>query len=891
MPHPSAGFAEDLAPADDRRIVVHRFNGANSLSFLKNAFQFYAERRTFAIDRPDLDLDRVPGLVVAGDVVSAADHGWGRFDHVPSWSDDPAQIVFTSGTEGRPKPILLSHANLADVVARLNAVMEVDAGIREYIGVPVTYSFGLGRARAVSAAGGALYLPARGFDPHEIRDMLARDEINAVSAVPSLWRVLLAHPGVIGALGAKVRWIEIGSQYMARAEKEAMKALFPEARIVQHYGLTEASRTTFLDVSRTAGEALESVGAPTGAVEVAIGPDGAVRIRGPHVALGALDETGRRRPLVDAEGWLVTRDRGELRDGLLWYGGRLDDQINLGGVKFAAEALERDVAALIPSAPLDFAIAAIPDPVRGDGILLACGPEAAEIADLLEAALRATLRRRGADPGRSLQVLRVAALPRTDTGKVRRPALRERFLALDAAARPEPAPDGAGEALSPAELRVAAAWRRVLGAAGITRASSFHDLGGDSLGAVQIGLAMEAAGFAPAQIRATLEGRPLAEVAALDAAAMSDVERRGGAETAGAAALPARTAVQWSIGALRGFMVLLVIVVHWAPGVLERLGEGAAALNHTLSPLWRFGTPGFAMVFGMGIGHFLLPEFAANRAAVMRRLMTALALVFSGLVLLAAAYIARALLRGEAPSGLLVAHGFYNVLAYYCLALATAPLWLAGLARIKASPPVLLLLAGAIWAVGWGVAAVTPAGQVDGLLEWPRLMLVANYGYFRMTAVVFAGIAVGLWLRGAEPRRAAVQLTLVGAAILAATLGVALENRFALSAMFGGPPLRSLLASIGYAGLATLLLGLVMTVFDAWARLGAAPRAGARALVVTGALALPLFAFHGLVIPVKDILVLTGVPEVLALALSMGAFLAGAGYAWRRLDRMFFRGI
>jgi acyl-CoA synthetase (AMP-forming)/AMP-acid ligase II len=129
-------------------------------------------------------------------------------------TDTPAQISFSSGTTGRPKALLLSHRALNDVVTRINDAMGVTDEIREYIGVPVTFSFGFGRARAVAVAGGQSYLPPNGFDPTEIGRMLKAGEINAISAVPTLWRVLLAHPEVIGQAGDKVRWIEIGSQYM-----------------------------------------------------------------------------------------------------------------------------------------------------------------------------------------------------------------------------------------------------------------------------------------------------------------------------------------------------------------------------------------------------------------------------------------------------------------------------------------------------------------------------------------------------------------------------------------------------------------------------------------------------------------------------------------------------
>ena len=109
--------------------------------------------------------------------------GWFDERLDPIERDAPAQILFSSAKiTGRPKALLISHRALADVTHRINAAMQVDATIREYVGVPVTFSFGFGRARAVAAVGGRSYLPPNGFDPGEIARMLEAGEINA------LWR-------------------------------------------------------------------------------------------------------------------------------------------------------------------------------------------------------------------------------------------------------------------------------------------------------------------------------------------------------------------------------------------------------------------------------------------------------------------------------------------------------------------------------------------------------------------------------------------------------------------------------------------------------------------------------------------------------------------------------
>ncbi len=290
-------------------IEVVAFEGANSRQYLAAVFDAYRAGQVVLALPAGAGSRTVPGTKILDRRSFPADPGWfdARLELIDE--DRPAQISLSSGTTGRPKALLLSHRALSDVVRRINAALGVTGEIREYIGVPVTFSFGFGRARAVAAAGGQSYLPPNGFDPTEIRRMLDENRINAISAVPTLWRVLLNAPDIIGEAGRKVRWIEIGSQYMAGSEKEAMKALFPEARIVQHYGLTEASRSTLLDVSGSTGATLESVGQPGETGEVAISEEGLIRLRGPHLAMGLVSGAGLK-PITDADGWLTTADRG-----------------------------------------------------------------------------------------------------------------------------------------------------------------------------------------------------------------------------------------------------------------------------------------------------------------------------------------------------------------------------------------------------------------------------------------------------------------------------------------------------------------------------------------------------------------------------------------------------
>lgn len=858
----------------------------NTLGFLERVFACWDEGRLFAITRDPQALDGL-GMAVETATLEPARGGWGHFFHHPHLSDEPAQIVFSSGTEGQPKAILLSHRNLADVVGRLNDVMGVTDEIREYIGVPVTYSFGLGRARAVAAAGGAIFLPER-FDPAQIRDMLVEGRINAISAVPSLWRQLLTVPDVIGTEGRKVRWIEIGSQYMAASDKLALRKLFPQARIVQHYGLTEASRTTFLDVSAAPKAALESVGEAQGRVALRITDEGAIAIRGDHVALGLILPGGTLAPLTDAEGWLETRDRGEIRDGRLWYLGRLDDQINLAGVKLGAEGLEEEIRRLVPAAGNHIAIASVPDPLRGEAVLLAIEEAVGDAVPLVEDAARLGLKRRGVQVAQgsngSLKVLHLPALPRTDTDKIQRRLLPGLWQDRQALKGPAMKVASGLVDLSPAEMRLAAIWARVVGEGQFSPEAGFYDLGGDSLSSVQIGLVMEAERLPRPVIRATMEGRSLRE-----AATLLEAERGGGAADEPVAALPEAALRSWAITMTRAVMALSVILSHWGPGVFERLGIGRQA-EAVLALFYRMGTPGFAAVFGIGIGYFMLPDFFPRRQSVLRRLGKSFQLVMIGLTMLAAIRLGDLILRGQPVGGMYIAQAFYGVLAYYAIMLGTARWWLPLLARLARPIPWLLAGLPVLWILWQVVPHLLPVDQLQTLLEWPRLMLVAGYNVFKMSAVAVGGMAIGLWVAGQPDTREVARLLLIGGGLGMAVTALSLleTNGAAALASRGSSIFTSLPGLIFYLSFAAFGTGLFLRLILSWDRLPAALRNVLKLLLVIGGLALPIYVFHGLVIPGKDMLNALGLGGGLALGIPVGLFLLVMAYLGRRLWRMYF---
>lgn len=454
----------------------------NSIAFVEQVFALCEARRPLVMVKNEAQGEDLPGISIDQCIVPTVQSGWFMAQHPLLHDDTPAQVSYTSGTEGQPKGILLTYANLADAAERIIEQMQMTADIREYVGVPATFSFGLARFRAISAVGGHAYLPPRGFDPLELARMLTAGVVNALSVVPTLLRLLLAAPTIIGEAGKNLRWMEIGSQQMTADEKRRVRELFPNALIVQHYGLTEASRSTFVQVSGTSKDLLESVGRPVGRTEVELSADSRIRIRGPHVAKSHIDADGFH-DLRDADGWLQTNDLGHMRDGYLFFDGRADDLINCGGLKVVPDQLEERIRSrLEPGAQI--AVAKVPDTQRGDGVLVAVQAGSSgsdQVRDVADAALQEM----GVAAGSALHIMAVDAIPVTGTGKVQRGVLAEQFVS-------QRHTNSAETNLSTDKISdVLSLFRHEFPGKTVRSEDTFESLGGDSLHYIQFSLSFE----------------------------------------------------------------------------------------------------------------------------------------------------------------------------------------------------------------------------------------------------------------------------------------------------------------------------------------------------------------------------------------------------------------
>lgn len=851
----------------------------NSISFIEAIFNCYRNNETVVLLRHSND----PRIQQTGvnRVIDPDDRkGWIKQSLSLKNDDAVAQISFTSGTEGEPKGVLLSFRAIADVVHRLNHAMEINESIKEYVGIPAHYSFGLGRFRAVSAVGGASFLPEHGFDPLEIRQMLASGEINAVSAVPSLWRVLLKNKDIFNDEANLLKWIEIGSQYMSQREKEELKALFPNAIIVQHYGLTEASRTTFLRVDQVDGSLLESVGKAYGETEIKLSESGRICIRGPHVAQ-ILIKNAQFCSNVNQEEWFETQDLGRIEDNYLYYCGRADDLINCGGIKLSPDALEREIKEHL-AVKDGIAVSAIDDEVTGHGVLVAYLKDINLSESLLYDVVLSVLREYGINNKRAIKLLELVDFPVTDTNKVKRKDLAEFFLSklnesseINKIQSVDKKVDANAE-----EMKILHIWKEILQADDIDIDSNFYELGGDSISAISALIEMERKGVPPEISKGMLQGLTVKEIAAR-------CKAEGGALLNQHQIRSSAIHYNMVINNIRGLMVLFVILAHWHQGFVERLPFSTPEIiTHIFAPLFAMGTPGFAIVYGVGAGFSLFPIYSTDPHRLKSVLKKTTGLLATGIFLLGLVVFLNKLLNSQSVSFTDFTNSFYTVLTYYLLISATLYFWIR-LIVTKSNPVAYSILLSLVcysfhvfWVSRFGIY------KAEGLIEYIKLIFTAKYSYFLMLSGTLLGISIGLQVNKLCIQKNDLRtLRVYGAIILILGLIISIHMNVFNEWMMWPVKNNYIWRWISYAGVIILLLVWFDEILKGYNSFGSARKNVFQILSIIGMLAFPLFVLHEMVMPIKSIMISFGATSLISLVIPLLIFLLVSFLMYKKLHR------
>ena len=353
-------------------------------------------------------------------------------------ADDLAVLLYTSGTTGKPKGVMLNHSNWLYAGLGLVLALDLEADDVAVLSTPLSHAAGFVFFAHLLRGGRAVLLPA--WDPEAFLEAMAREGGTITFFVPTMLYGLLDHPSFTAARLTSLRTLYYSSAPVSPARlREAVRARGP--RLVQSYGLIDAPMPSAvldrLDHARLLDPDGERLAASAGrefllaelrvvnerGEEAHCGEVGEVVVRGPHVARGYWRQDALNARAV-RDGWLYTGDLAYRdADGYLFLVDRKHDAIITGGLNVYPREIE-EVLAAHPGVD-EVVVLGAPDDYWGEApvamVVARAGWE--PNADDLLAFCRERL------PGykRPRRIEIVAELPRNSSGKIRRHQLREQL--------------------------------------------------------------------------------------------------------------------------------------------------------------------------------------------------------------------------------------------------------------------------------------------------------------------------------------------------------------------------------------------------------------------------------------------------------------------------------
>ncbi|RAV03386.1 FadD3 family acyl-CoA ligase [Mycolicibacter senuensis] len=274
---------------------------------------------------------------------------------------DIADIIFTSGTTGRPKGVMMSHQQNLRLYAEWCDLADLREGDRYLMVNPFFHTFGYKAGCIAACIRGATMVPVRVFDVDVVAELIETERITMLPGPPTLYQSLLDAPS--GRDLSSLRAAVTGAADIPVDLIRRIRSELPFQSIMTGYGLTEAGTVTasrpgdsFEDIATTAGQACADI-------EIRIAGDaeaGEVLVRGYNVMAGYLDDPEATAEAIDPQGWLHTGDIGTIDDaGRLRIVGRKKDMFIVGG--FNAYPAEIEGFLLEHPAVAQAAVIGVPD--------------------------------------------------------------------------------------------------------------------------------------------------------------------------------------------------------------------------------------------------------------------------------------------------------------------------------------------------------------------------------------------------------------------------------------------------------------------------------------------------------------------------------------------------
>ena len=428
----------------------------NEVTYMLNTAEtsilLVGERYTGLVDSLHSDLTSVrhfisienkhDGMLYYEDMIasSSADEAVTEID-----DDDTTILMYTAGTTGFPKGVMLSHNSFAVYV--LENVTPADPELEEknILTVPLYHVAGI-QAMMAAIYGGRTLVMERQFDASEWMKLVEKEKANRAMMVPTMLKQLMEHPDFAKHDLSSLKVITYGAAPMPLEVIKRALDVFPGVSFINAFGQTEtASTITTLGpedhiISGTEEEKerklrrLASIGRPMSDVEMKIvdedgcelpaGQVGEIIARGPRVMTGYWKDEEKTEKTIDKDGWVHTSDMGYRdEDGYFYLAGRATDMIIRAGENISPEEVEA-VLRTYPKVE-EAAVIGIPDEEWGEqprAIVVLKQGEAATAEEIME-----YCREGLASFKRPRSVVFVDELPRNQMGKILRRVLRDEY--------------------------------------------------------------------------------------------------------------------------------------------------------------------------------------------------------------------------------------------------------------------------------------------------------------------------------------------------------------------------------------------------------------------------------------------------------------------------------
>lgn len=351
---------------------------------------------------------------------------------------DLSDLIFTSGTTGRPKGAMTTHGQSVRTFATWSEVVGLRAGDRYLIVNPFFHTFGYKAGILACLMTGATMVPEPVFDVDLLLARIAEERVSVLPGPPTVFQSILDHPERERFDLSTLRLVVTGA---AAVPVELVERLWSELGIetvLTAYGLTEATGTATMCrrgdsaevIARTSGRAIPDVEVKVvdaEGEECPKGETGEIVVRGYNVMQGYFDDPEATEATIDEEGWLHTGDLGTMDEaGNVAITDRLKDMYVSGGFNVYPAEIE----AVLRQHPAvgEVAVVGVADHRMGEVGLAVVVPTAGGRTSL-DDELIAWVRERLANYKVPRGVETVDALPVNASGKVLKRELRERFAA------------------------------------------------------------------------------------------------------------------------------------------------------------------------------------------------------------------------------------------------------------------------------------------------------------------------------------------------------------------------------------------------------------------------------------------------------------------------------